>query len=53
MQKKSSDVLILSVYVLHDSHVHLDEPGRAEWEGFYTGTRAAAAGIPTIISNVV
>ena len=25
-------------------HVHLYEPGRADWEGFETGTRAAAAG---------
>jgi hypothetical protein len=25
-------------------HAHLDEPGRAEWEGFSNGTRAAAAG---------
>jgi hypothetical protein len=25
-------------------HAHLDEPGREEWEGFSTGTRAAAAG---------
>ena len=29
---------------LVDSHVHLNEPGRTEWEGFATGTRAAAAG---------
>jgi allantoinase len=29
---------------LVDSHVHINEPGRAEWEGFATGTRAAAAG---------
>ncbi|KAJ0974392.1 hypothetical protein J5N97_016357 [Dioscorea zingiberensis] len=29
---------------LVDVHAHLDEPGRAEWEGFSTGTRAAAAG---------
>ncbi|HEV2149037.1 MAG TPA: allantoinase AllB [Longimicrobiaceae bacterium] len=29
---------------LVDTHVHLNEPGRAEWEGFETGTRAAAAG---------
>ena len=29
---------------LVDTHVHLDEPGRTEWEGFDTGTRAAAAG---------
>ena len=29
---------------LVDSHVHINEPGRTEWEGFYTATRAAAAG---------
>ena len=27
-----------------DAHVHLNEPGRAEWEGFATGTAALAAG---------
>jgi len=27
-----------------DSHVHINEPGRTEWEGFDTATRAAAAG---------
>lgn len=27
-----------------DPHVHLNEPGRPEWEGFATGTHAAAAG---------
>jgi allantoinase len=27
-----------------DPHVHLNEPGRAEWEGWATGTRALAAG---------
>ena len=27
-----------------DAHVHLNDPGRAEWEGFDTGTRALAAG---------
>jgi allantoinase len=27
-----------------DAHVHLNEPGRAEWEGFFTGTAALAAG---------
>ena len=27
-----------------DPHVHFNEPGRAEWEGFETGTRALAAG---------
>ncbi|HEY0756638.1 MAG TPA: allantoinase AllB [Ktedonobacteraceae bacterium] len=27
-----------------DAHVHFNEPGRADWEGFATGTRALAAG---------
>ena len=35
---------------LVDTHVHLNDPGRADWEGFDTGTRAAAAGgIATIV----
>jgi allantoinase len=29
---------------LVDSHIHINEPGRMEWEGFATATRAAAAG---------
>src|SRR5687768_12064799 len=29
---------------LVDCHVHMNEPGRTEWEGFATATRAAAAG---------
>src|ERR1700721_3980039 len=29
---------------LVDSHMHINQPGRAEWEGFVTATRAAAAG---------
>ncbi len=29
---------------LVDTHVHINEPGRTEWEGFWTATRAAAAG---------
>jgi len=33
-----------------DTHVHINEPGRAEWEGFSTATRAAAAGgVTTLI----
>jgi allantoinase len=33
-----------------DTHVHINEPGRTEWEGFSTATRAAAAGgVTTII----
>ena len=35
---------------LVDSHVHVNEPGRTQWEGFATATRAAAAGgVTTII----
>jgi allantoinase len=34
---------------LVDTHVHVNEPGRTEWEGFATATRAAAAcGVTTI-----
>jgi allantoinase len=36
------DLVILPGLV--DSHVHVNEPGRTEWEGFETATRAAAAG---------
>ncbi len=33
-----------------DTHVHINEPGRAEWEGFESATRAAAAGgVTTLI----
>ncbi len=28
-----------------DSHVHVNDPGRADWEGFETATKAAAAGL--------
>jgi allantoinase len=35
---------------LVDAHVHLNEPGRTEWEGFWTGTRAAAfGGVTTVV----
>ena len=35
---------------LIDCHVHINEPGRTEWEGFETATRAAAAGgITTLV----
>ena len=36
------DHFILPGYI--DAHVHLNEPGRADWEGFATGTAALAAG---------
>jgi allantoinase len=35
---------------LVDAHVHLNEPGRTEWEGFFTGTQAAAfGGVTTVV----
>lgn len=37
---------------LVDVHTHLNEPGRTEWEGFATGTRAAAAGGFTTIVDM-
>jgi allantoinase len=37
---------------LVDSHVHVNEPGRTEWEGFTTATRAAAAGGVTTIVDM-
>jgi allantoinase len=37
---------------LVDTHVHVDEPGRTEWEGFASATRAAAAGGVTTILDM-
>ncbi len=37
---------------LVDTHVHVNEPGRTEWEGFETATRAAAAGGVTTILDM-
>ena len=37
---------------LVDSHVHINDPGRAEWEGFQTATRAAAAGGYTLLVDM-
>lgn len=35
-----------------DCHVHVNEPGRTSWEGFWTATRAAAAGGVTTIVDM-
>ena len=35
-----------------DVHVHINEPGRTEWEGFETATQAAAAGGSTTIIDM-
>lgn len=45
--RRSGDVDAAGAWVLAgvvDGHVHFNEPGRTEWEGFETGSRALAAG---------
>ncbi|MGH3314046.1 MAG: allantoinase AllB [Streptomyces sp.] len=37
---------------LVDTHVHVNDPGRTEWEGFFTATRAAAAGGVTTLLDM-
>jgi allantoinase len=37
---------------LVDSHVHINEPGRTDWEGFETATQAAAAGGYTMLVDM-
>ncbi|HVC47661.1 MAG TPA: allantoinase AllB [Terracidiphilus sp.] len=37
---------------LVDTHVHINEPGRTEWEGFWAATRAAAAGGVTTLVDM-
>jgi allantoinase len=45
-----SDEVLLPGIV--DSHVHVNDPGRAEWEGFQSATKAAAAGGVTTIVDM-
>ncbi len=44
------DLVLLPGFV--DTHVHINEPGRTEWEGFETATRAAAAGGVTTLVDM-
>lgn len=37
---------------LVDTHVHVNEPGRTDWEGFHSATRAAAAGGVTTLVDM-
>jgi allantoinase len=48
--RDAGDAVILPGVV--DSHVHVNEPGRSEWEGFTTATRAAAAGGVTTLADM-
>ena len=45
-----SDAVLLPGLV--DTHVHVNEPGRTEWEGFASATRAAAAGGVTTLLDM-
>jgi allantoinase len=44
------DLVVLPGLV--DSHVHINEPGRTEWEGFWTATQAAASGGVTTLVDM-
>jgi allantoinase len=46
----AGDLVVLPGLV--DTHVHVNEPGRTEWEGFATATRAAAAGGVTTLLDM-
>ncbi len=45
-----ADAVVMAGVV--DTHVHINEPGRADWEGFETATRAAAAGGVTTLVDM-
>jgi allantoinase len=47
---EAGDAVVLPGLV--DTHVHVNEPGRTDWEGFDTATRAAAAGGVTTIVDM-
>jgi allantoinase len=47
---EAGDAVVLPGLV--DTHVHVDDPGRADWEGFEHATRAAAAGGVTTVVDM-
>ena len=47
---EAADAVVMPGLV--DTHVHVNEPGRTEWEGFETATRAAAAGGVTTLVDM-
>lgn len=49
VELRDDEVLLPGVV---DSHVHVNDPGRTEWEGFTSATRAAAAGGVTTIVDM-
>ena len=46
----AGDAVVMAGLV--DAHVHVNEPGRTDWEGFTTATRAAAAGGVTTLVDM-
>src|ERR1700712_2720098 len=47
---KAGDNIVMPGVI--DTHVHINEPGRTDWEGFATATRAAAAGGITTVFDM-
>src|SRR4051812_15967594 len=47
---EAGDLVVLPGLV--DTHVHINDPGRSDWEGFDTATRAAAAGGVTTLVDM-
>jgi allantoinase len=48
--REEIDATTMSIFPgVIDAHVHFNEPGRTDWEGFQSGSRAAAAGGTTTI----
>jgi allantoinase len=47
---EANDAVVMPGLV--DTHVHVNEPGRTQWEGFTTATRAAAAGGTTTLIDM-
>ncbi len=46
----AGDALVMPAII--DSHVHVNEPGRTEWEGWHTATRAAARGGVSVLADM-
>ena len=46
----AGDLIVMPGLV--DTHVHVNEPGRTDWEGFETATRAAVAGGVTTVLDM-
>lgn len=49
---EDADESVIVIPGLVDTHVHINEPGRTEWEGFASATRAAAAGGVTTLVDM-